>query len=493
MCKWGGRSANPTTDYKNIAPRLGFDYDVFGTGRTVVRAGAGIIYDIPHISIYIGQNSTEAQGLSLIPTGLALTDESGNVLPSPGTITAETLAFQRGYPQLATNWQNGGPIFGNLSPSCSYQPGIGLLSPCPIFGVNRNIKTPFVTNWNLNVEQSLWQDAALTMAYVGTKGNRLYSILDVNQNNYAADQASNGDEQSGRPFINQFPYLSFIDMLGNGDNSIYHSLQVTLKQRARRGLYFVGGYTWAHSIDDAGSNRSFSVQDSTTPGAERGSSGTDIRHRFSLASTYDLPSRSGHAQMLQGWRLNNILLAQTGEPLNFYDDYYDISGTGEYNDRWNFFGNPAAIHWTKPPAALPYFIYDGSPNSTNPACDAVASQGQLGNYGCFAGPGWVIAPPEPGQFGSMGRNIVRGPGYFDWDLSLIKIFKFHERVSLEARAEFFDVLNHPNFAGADGNLSDSTPTNTVGQVAYTTDIAASNPVVGSGGARHIQFGLKIIW
>lgn len=236
------------TDYKNFAPRLSFDYDIFGTGKTVLRAGAGIIYEIPHISVFIGQNNTEAQGLALIPTGLPLTDINGNTVSSPGTISATTAAFTGD--QLTANWQAGGPIFGNLAPGavgCSYVPEDDIYSPCPVFGVNHNIKTPFVTNWNLNIEQSMWQDAALTIAYVGTKGNRLYSIRDINQNVYANDTL--GDEQSGRPFVNQFPYLSFIDMLGNGDNSIYHSLQVTLKQRARKGLYFVAGYTWAHSID----------------------------------------------------------------------------------------------------------------------------------------------------------------------------------------------------------------------------------------------------
>ena len=143
---------------------------------------------------------------------------------------------------------------------------------------------------------------------------------------------------------------------------------------------------------------------------------------------------------------------------------------------------------------MPFYPYDGTPGSTNPACDAVASQDQLSSYGCFAGPGFVFAPPEPGQFGNEGRNRFRGPNYLDWDFSLIKNFKFHERYTLEARAEFFDILNHPNFSGVDGDLVDGyQPGGTTGQAQYTTDIAASNPVVGSGGARHIQFGLKIVW
>jgi hypothetical protein len=499
MVQVGKQISQPyNKDPKNFAPRLGLAYDLFGTGRTVLRVGGGIIYEIPHISVFIGQNNTEAQGLALIPTGLGLTDIQGNAVPSPGTINATTLSFASGQPYLAENWQAGGPIFGNLSPSavtCSYVPSTGTYNPCPVFGVSRNIRTPFVTNWNLNLEQTLWKEAALTMGYVGSKGNRLYSIRDINQNNYAIDQADQADEQSGRPFLNQFPYLSYIDMLGNDDNSIYHSLQITVKQRARRGLYFVGGYTWAHSIDEASSNRSFSIQDSTNPAAERGNSDTDIRHRFTFAATYELPSRPGYAQLLQGWRINSIFTAQTGEPIFFYDSTDDISGTGEFNDRWNIAGNPADLHWSKN-VAIPYYDYstfsdnNGVPTSGNPACIAHANIFQLENYGCYAEGSAVVTPPDPGAFGNMGRNVVRGPDYVDWDFSVIKTFKFHERASIEARAEFFDILNHPNFAGIDNDLSDGS---TVGLALYTTDIAASNPVVGSGGARHIQFGVKITW
>ena len=475
------------TDYKNFAPRVGFAWDLFGNGKTVLRAGTGIIYEIPHISVFIGQNNTEAQGLALIPTGLPLTDIDGNALPSPGTITATTLALGS---DIANNWQAGGPIFGDLSPNavpCSYVPEAGTYSPCPIFGVNHNIKTPFVTNWNFNLEHTLWQDAGLTVAYVGTKGNRLYSVRDINQNVYAND--AQGDEQSGRPFLNQFPYLSFIDMLGNGDNSIFHSLQVTLKQRTHKGLYFVAGYTWAHSIDDSSSNRSFNIQDSNNPGAERGNSDFDIRHRFTFATTYQFPSKPGYGQWLQGWGLNSIFTAQTGEPLFFYDDVDDISYTQEYTDRWNFTGNPRDLHWSKN-TPIPWYP-DGT---TNPACLATATTpGLLANlayYGCYQQGSAIMTPPEDGTFGNMGRNIARGPAYVDWDFSVIKTFRWHERLSLQARAEFFDILNHPNFSGIDTDLYDGT---TVGLAYYTTDIGASNPVVGSGGARHIQFGLKFIW
>ena len=480
------------TDYNNFAPRAGFAFDVTGKGTTVIRAGAGIIYEIPHISVYIGQNSTEAQGLALIPTGLTLIGPNGTV-PSPGNIDATTATLID--TAVSANWKAGGPIFGNLAPgavSCAYDPiNTGADNPCPVFGVNRNIVTPYIANWNFNIEQALWRDAVVTVAYVGNRGIKLYSIRDINQNNYAVDQANFGDEQSGRPFVNQFPYLSYIDMLGNGDSSIYHGLQVTLRQRTRHGLYFVAGYTLAHSIDDSSGNREFVIQDSTNPAVERSNSDTDIRHRLTFAMTYELPSKKGFAQMLEGWRVNTILTAQTGEPLFFYDSSDDISGTAEFNDHWNLAGNPSRIHWslTHP---LPFYAYDGSAGSTNPACDALADPNQLSSYGCFAGPGWTITPPNAGQFGDMGRNVVYGPGYFDLDFSFSKAFTFGERTKLELRGEFFNILNHPNFAGVDTDFSDGF-SGTVGQAFYTPDIAASNPVVGSGGSRHIQVGAKLIW
>ena len=118
MVQVGNQISQPyNSDYKNFAPRLSFDYDFFGTGKTVLRAGAGIIYEIPHISVFIGQNSTEAQGLALIPTGLPLTDINGNPIPSPGTINATTYAPTGD--TLTANWQAGAPssVISLLAPS----------------------------------------------------------------------------------------------------------------------------------------------------------------------------------------------------------------------------------------------------------------------------------------------------------------------------------------------------------------------------------------
>ena len=160
----------------------------------MLRVGGGVIYEIPHISVFIGQNNTNANGISLNPTGVA----GAPVGPGGGNILANTVSPDPDV--MSDNWKTGVPVFGDLSPtnlSCTSD------APCPVFGLSKNLSTPYVMNWNANVQQELWKNAALTMAYVGNKGTRLYNIRDINQNIYANDV--DGDEQSGRPFLRHFP------------------------------------------------------------------------------------------------------------------------------------------------------------------------------------------------------------------------------------------------------------------------------------------------
>src|ERR1019366_258415 len=110
-------------------------------------------------------------------------------------------------------------------------------------------------------------------------------------------------------------------------------------------------------------------------------------------------------------------------------------------------------------------------------------------YGCFQEGSAVITPPADGQFGNMGRNIFRGPAFHNWDMSVTKLWKLSEHMQLQMRGEFFNILNHTNFAGVTTDLSDAVfGTNDVGLVIATPDVYASNPVIGSGGSRHIQVG-----
>jgi hypothetical protein len=171
-----------------------------------------------------------------------------------------------------------------------------------------------------------------------------------------------------------------------------------------------------------------------------------------------------------------------------YDGSNDISGTFTYGfEHWNFFGNPHDMKTSV--NGIPYF--EGSDAVNNTLCAAHASASQLDEFGCYQMGSAVMTPPDPLTFGNMGRNILRGPGFYNWDMSVTKLVKFNERVKMQLRGEFFNVLNHPNF-----NPSSATSRiagGTVGQLVFTPDVYQANPVVGSGGSRHIQLGLKILW
>jgi len=103
----------------------------------------------------------------------------------------------------------------------------------------------------------------------------------------------------------------------------------------------------------------------------------------------------------------------------------------------------------------------------------------------------VMTPQEPGTFGNMRRNILRTPGFYNWDASVTKLVKFNERLNMQLRAEFFNVLNHANFYAS--SATSRVASGTVGTLVFTPDVFQSNPVVGSGGSRHIQLGVKFIF
>jgi hypothetical protein len=473
-----GISAPYNGDHNNFAPRLGISWDPRGHGKTVIRAGGGVTYEIPHLSLFLGQNGVEnasTAGLNVIPTAA-----STGIPGATGTIAASAVNLSGGL----LNWSVAGPVF---KPSINCNPATGG-TPCDILGVARNLRTPYVVTWNLNVQQQLTPSTSLQVGYVGNRGVKLYGVRDINQVNPALDD---GSEQLGRPFNTQFPYLEFINFLDNGYTSIYHGLQATLTQRAWKGVNFVMGYTYAHAIDDVSLNRAQQPQDSTRPGLERSNSDNDVRHRLTLALTYELPSRKGYGHLLEGWQTNSIVTIQGGLPWNLIDGNIngsDSSGTGEFADRWNIVGNPANI---KPSVTgIPFFDFT-TPQTSPQACIDHANLGQLQSFGWYMEYGTILVPPNFGTFGNIGRNPFRGPRLDNWDFSVVKTANLNERVSFQLRAEFFNFLNHPHFANPNTQgLVDPSDPSSFGFIFNTPDVAAANPVIGTGGPRNIQFGLK---
>lgn len=495
-------------DHNNFAPRVGIAWDPWGKGKTVFRAGAGINYEIPHLSVFIGQNGVDCcttPGLNDIPTGAVGSNIAGN-------ITATGLTVSPNYTDINT------PIFPVATatldcrlPDPMTHPNS---SPCDIMGVTRHLRTPYVVSWNANIQQAIGSTTSLQIGYVGNVGIKLYSVRDINQVNQANDD---GSEQFGRPFTFNcpvsmggsgaggpcFPFLAHVNFLQNGYHSNFNSLQVTATQKVWHGLNFLAGYTWAHSIDDATNNRSVSPQNSLRPDLERGSSDFDIRHRFTLALTYALPSIKSKLQLLEGWQINSIVTLQGATPYSVIDGVQngtDVSLTGEFSDRWDFFGNPKDFRAI--PAGIPFF-----PGTTNPACVTAAQSvdgGMVGGpttqslalFGCYANRGSIMIPPAQGTFGTMGRNLFRGPSFHNWDFSLVKDTRLSERVRMQLRAEFFNILNHPQFANPEASTllnEDPSSPGLFGASNATPDVAAANPVIGTGGPRNIQLGLKFIF
>ena len=501
-----GISSPYPTNYNNVSPRLGVAWDIFGSGKTVIRAGGGLIFEQPSIRTFMFSGG----GLNLNPTAPNL-----GVPPGNGTISAFLNSSTN---TNLLNWNTTGPtIFPATAdttciasdPSQANNPG----NPCSIFGVSQKLTTPFVANWNVNIQQMLGPTILLQVAYVANKGVNLYSVTDLNQPDPALStpclSTPTGSyfscEQSARPYTAPcpppigfgigtgpcYPTLGTITFLGNKASSDYNSLQVTLTKRYSRGLYLLAGYTYAHAIDTATSNLASVPQNSLNYSAERGNGDYDIRNRFTLAVTYDLPSVEGKWQMLKGWQVTTIATAEGGEPFALFDSFNDFSTTGEFVDRWNIAGNPRDVK-SSPTTSIPYFS-----GESNPACVAQASTPELlaslDTVGCFVQGSAVITPPAQGTFGNMGRNIFRGPKFVDWDASLAKTWKLTERLNLQIRAEVFNILNHPNFDVFSMNTDLSSP-GSLGITRFTPDLGtASNPVLGTGGSRHIQLGAKFVW
>jgi hypothetical protein len=492
-------------DHNNFAPRFGVAWDVRGDGKTVVRAGVAVVYDQLAYDVFLAQGSatTGTIGLGLVPTGALLTGTNGVALPSPGTIATASVSL----PGAALNW-NGSSVGGaSIFPTGQLQCGDGMGSdpaPCNTFAVDRNLRTPFVTTWTVDIERTLTKDLALEVGYVGNHGSKLVGVTDINQvdPNSPAEIACGHCEQAGRPYFALYPYLGYIDYLSNLNISNYNGLQATLTQRLWHGLSYTAAYTYSHALDDASANEGAGVPlDSLRPGLQYASSDFDVRHRFTLSLTYALPGKNSWGQMLKGWQINSIAAVQTGQPWGPQDTSNDFSLTGEVNnptssfERWDFIGKPSDFTSNQNP--IPYFSGPFPAACTN-AANTPGLMASLNQFGCYAQGNSVLIPPAIGTYGTAGRNLFRDSGFRSWDLSVVKGWTFKERLTAQFRAEFFNILNHPNFAnpyGGPNGYANNDPSTGFGFGCgcATPDQAGTNPVLGSGSNRAVQLGLKLIF
>jgi hypothetical protein len=423
-------------DYNNFAPRFGFAYDLSGHGRTILRGGYGLYYDTPSQDYFLLQGFQNGG-----PGSPAL-----NPLPGLGVFN---LTFPSGAP---IPYGPDVPVFGAAS-------GALPTTNIPIFAVDRNLRTPYVHNFNLNLQQELRPGTVFQASYVGSQGVKLYRVRDINQ----ATAGPAATRQERRPFNAQFPQFSFINYLEASANSSYNALQATIRQRLSNGFNLFGTYTWSKSIDDA-SNGIYSgtrgvsyPQDSYNLQAERAVSSFDLRHRVTINATYEpkiFARLFGSGRLTEGWQISGIYTGQSGLPITPFLSI-DRSGTAELNDRPNLVGDP-----------------NSGPKLAN----------QWFNKAAFA-------QPDPGTFGNSARNVIIGPTLHSVDFSLNKVTKVAEQASLQFRAEIINAFNHANFSLPTVDFNSSA----FGAISETPDVTAGNPRLAEGGPRVVQFGLKLLF
>jgi hypothetical protein len=472
----GGPSSLYDKDYNNFAPRFAVSYDLTGKGETVIRAGWGMFYDAFSQDIFLGHAPFQLHVHPAAYTGwvapIGFAGLSGNAI-APGT-----------------------PVYGASSPLGSY------------FGVNPNIRTPYVQNWNLNIQQQITNKIMLQLGYVGSKGTKLFRFVDANQPSQAQitsyDLAQcvspyvapncpiQGFDSGGNVARTAYPNLFYVNQEQSSANSIYNALQASLRTNGWHGLTLQANYAWSHSIDNASDLEDFipnaaQPNNSLAPQLERGNSNFDIRQRFSLNFTYKLPTFAGdYPKLKNGWGIDGVLNLQDGQPFNFnYNFEGDYSGSGEGFDRPDVvgpiqYGNSAANYLNLSSFAVPCTF--GNTTATTSS----------GDSNCLAG---------TRHFGDLGRTSLQGPSFKEFNFSVFKDTQVTEHVNLQLRAEFFNLFNHPNFANpvlpnfiADPGVNGIDATGRgIGSYALTAtgDVGIGNPFLGGGGPRGIQFAAKI--
>lgn len=354
-------------------------------------------------------------------------------------------------------------VVGNLTLTQAAIPGLQFpyvpflasgVAPTPnVYGFPSSKPDIYATQYNLSVSQELAKGTSIQVSYVGNHGVNIWRETDINL------------YQKGTT-IRPNPKFGDIYLEGNNGLSNYNGLQFSLKQRFANSLNLAANYSFGHAIDNVQDQGIYSseAQDNNNIAAERGNGSGDVRHNFTYNVLYQLPMGKGHqflgsaaapVQVLaSGWSINSLGIFRSGVAENVQQSI-NTYGNGDFiNQRPNRnFGTPAYVQPTINPVT---------------------------GYVSFLNPnGW--STPATGTYGNSPRNGTYGPHFSQTDVSLLKDTQIHEGQLIEFRAEFFDVLNHPNF---------NFPTTTYGSASFGSITSTFGNTIGFGTSRQIQFALK---
>jgi carboxypeptidase family protein len=417
-------------DSFNWAPRFGFALRPTASDKMVIRAGYGLFFDLGNFN-----------NLHFVFNNPIFAPNQRAFLPigqSP-TFSLSDVFVAGGTPALRDTYMS--------------------LAVDPYF------KQPYVHEWSLNIQSQLTTDTSVEIGYVGTAGIKLGNLhLYANQ-----PKPGIGALQPRRPWPDFGPML----FASSNANSNYNSLQTRFTKRMAHGFSLLTGYTWSKSINTNEGDEGFggglgntAPQDDNNLAADRGRGYTDARHRLVFSYIYELPFGRGRRFLNQGgplnalaggWQLSGVTFFQSGFPFS-PNTGRDLAGTGTLNER-------------------PDRICDGSLPASQRTVD------RWFDTSCFTTSA-MQAAQAAGQprFGNSGRNIMDEPGWQVWDLNLYKDTHLRERMNLEFRLELYNFMNTPHF---------QRPNRTVGIAGYGQ--ITSQPDIGSGSPRSIQFGMKLLW
>jgi Carboxypeptidase regulatory-like domain len=343
-----------------------------------------------------------------------------------------------------------------------------------VYSFPQHPKDPNALNWLFGVEQQLPGQFVAVVNYSANRVNHQQAGV-----NFAA---INENPQNPNPNIGTRPHSGFADenYLGDVLGSNYQSLQVQLRRNYHH-LDTELNYTWSHEIDDM-VNVFQGFANPYNPRFDRSSGDIDVRNNFTASAVYDFSDLHGRPTWERavggGWQLSSIFQARGG----LSEDITLVSG---------FFGNPVRPNYVP---------------GQNPYLSQITWLSPVGSYNsaAFSVPtGYDGTPGE--NLGNVGRNWLRGPGFFQWDFSAMKTFDVSHKVKLQFRTDLFNVINHPNYSNPDGGICSAltygaagqtatcTPNPNFGQTFSTVANQTGSGQIGNGTARQVQFSLKLLF
>ena len=402
--------AGHETDRNNWAPRVGVAWALDRESRTVVRSAYGIHYN------------------------------QSALAPSEG------LYFNAPYFNFAAYFTS--PA-GLLTLSDPFPQSFPFPTPNSALGIQRDLRTPYMHEFNFNIQRQLGPTRVVELGYVGSRGRNLVAARDINQ------PAPSPAPLNLRPD----PRFADITLIESRARSRFDSFQARFQQRYDFGCTMIVAYTLGKSMDDASGffasagDPNF-PQDSRNPGAEWGRSNFDIRHRLSVSFSYEIPFGLGRkntlAALFGDWTVSGIVTMQSGRPFTVaLLPEHDNSNTGRTSLGFGANDRPNVV---------------GDPRLNNPGPN------QWFDTGAF------VLPPF-GSFGNAGRNMLEGPGYQNVNVALLKLIRISSRTRLQLRLEAFNLLNRTNF---------DLPDNFYGSPTFGQVLSAGSP-------RHVQLGARLMF